>query len=216
MDKYNGKYLAAAIIVKGKYVILRSAFKEDYEQYGCYFPGCKKLKSVSDAKQLTKQLYLKYKLRVVVVGDFLGDVFIKLKKEKTATLYLYKCLLRNDSGLDSDDVIAKLYSPSELSKLKFDVADGYLAQRIMHFHRVYECERKTKTLPLSSQRKILLFYNCLLHYSKKVATQDLIDFAKLQSTNASFNEIRDAFLWIINRSKVSFEKYIKYVNRRKK
>lgn len=209
--EFLNRYLSAAIVVKGKYLLLRSAYKNEFLEQGYYFPGCSEGKD-SNEKTLANQLYLKYKLRITV-EDLIGDVIVKISPRKYGCLYLYRCLLKKDSLLNSTDVIAQLVSPEDFDKIRFDKADGYLAERIRIFHPAYQNQKRVTELSKEERDKVYDYFKCLLFNMNTVTDQDMTDFKHLLLCESDFIRIEQAFNFILKRSHVSYEIYRKKMDK---
>lgn len=201
-------FLAAALIVDGKYLLLRSAYREKFAQQGFYFPGCQMDAKLDDKKQLKNQLYTKYRLQVKV-GKYLGTAVSNIGKRGNCAVHLYKCSLNISNSISAVDIIPCLYKADELVNLKFVPPDGELAMRISIFDKAYR--EVSRITPLSEYDYTLarVYYKCLLYYRDEVEYQDIVDFARLLKSESTIVEIEKAFVYIANKSKISLKDYLK-------
>lgn len=207
-DPNIASYLGGLIVVNDKYLIMRSAEEKDFAKEGYYFPGCKANASLANAKQLKEQLFLKYRLKVVV-GRKIGDVVIKNGVQKYASLELYLCMLAGKTSMNTAGIIPSLVTSLEMQKFVFSKADGYLAQRVIIFDKVYRGIKRVTPLSESEKKESLLLYKSLLDHKKRVFSSDINDFALLLQSESTFEEIINAYTWISKRANISFERYLK-------
>ena len=215
MKKYDNQkghpkclhYLAAAIEVNGKYLLLRSAKANIFASEGYYFPGCLRDEEISPKRFLAFSLYLKYRLKVVV-EYFIGDTVIDLGKNEFACLHLYKCRADNLVSMPVN-IIEDFFSPSIMCKLPMSTADGYLAERLYIFDKAYTGKLRTVPLKKDESLKTILMYKSLLYFQNKVPNQDIVSFARLIKNDSSFDEITTAYNYIANRYKISLQAYLR-------
>ncbi len=208
INKFNcHPYLAAALVVEDKYLVLRSNSREVFAKQGYYFPGCELDKNLDDKKQLKNQLYFKYRLHVKV-GKCLGVGTSQISKRKYCSLYLYRCALSETTTMSTADVYPCLFSAHELPSLKFLPGDDELALRISIFDKVYrEVSRKT-LLNEYDYNLSRLFYKCLVYNRAKIEYQDIADFGRLLKMDSTIEEIEKAFVYISKRADFSLKEYI--------
>ena len=200
-------FLAAALIVDNKYLVLRSASREKFAKQGYYFPGCQMDAKLADRKQLKNQMYTKYRLQVKV-GRYLGRETAKLKGHKYCALHLYRCSLTLSNTITTVDVIPHLFSAEELVNIKLIPPDDLMAKRIAVFDKVYRETSRKVALNEHDYALAKMYYKCLLYYRDKIDYQDIIDFAKLFKADTSISEIEKAFVYISERSHISLKEYI--------
>lgn len=212
--KINNIFLAAAIAIDDKYLLIRNRDPEIFEKYGCYFPGCQNNSSYDKKAYLKEQIKLKYGM-YINVDDFVGDVITKDHNGRHACLYLYKCSFARSPSFENMTAKAGLISIKDFDKIHFDEADGIIAKKLQLFDKVYS-KRFVPFLSRSPEetKKIKVLAGCLNYFKEYVANQDMLDFSSLLKTNATYEEIHKAFNWICSRANIDINEYIKNIERK--
>lgn len=203
-------YLSAAILVKGKYLMLRSADDKAFKEEGYFFPGCHARKKLDKAKLLKEQLYLKYGLRVSV-DQYIGDVLVEKNTDEYFCMYFYQMNLDGVFTLINPNVKYALLTLKQLNKVLLDKGDRVMVERLNIFRHVYNHDMVTIKRSAKEKGILLAFYDSLFRLNDKVARKDIQDFGKLIQSNASLEEIKKAYIWIVKHNNLDLKKYYKYL-----
>lgn len=203
-------YISAAILVKGKYLMLRSADDKTFKEEGYFFPGCHSRNKLDKASLLKEQLYLKYGLRTSV-DQFIGDVLVDKGSNEFICMYFYQMNLDGVFTVVNPNVKYALLTLEQLNKVLLDKGDRVMVERLTLFRHVYNYDMVTIKRSEKEKAILLTFYDTLYRLSDKVARKDIQDFGKLIQTNASMEEIRKAYIWIVKHNNLDLTKYYDYL-----
>lgn len=193
-------YLSCLIFVGNKCLMFRNVDEANFRKYGYFFPGCKRNNKYDDSSLLQAQLKLKYGLDVAISCPIYN--VITKENDKLYCLYLYKGNIDKAPIISNKNVSFSLVDPNDFNRINIDKGDKILLERISKFAKVYQGIFSSEKRPENDIQTILSFYDILLKNKKSIIKQDLIDFKSLIETSASMSEIKNAFDYLISKSKI--------------
>lgn len=196
------RYLAAAICVGGKYLVLISSDPKIAATHGFFFPGAAADPNIDDRVQLQQQLFLKYRISGFT-GEFVGDVLVKISNSKYASLNMYQFNIDRNKQIQLANTKMVFVSPSDFAKTHFSQDDGMLADRLFIFNRLYDKTYVKATLNAKERQVAVAQYKVLLYFQNKITNKDLMDYVALFKAGATLKELFAAYEWICNRSEIS-------------
>ncbi len=204
-------YVCAVIKCQNLYLILRPYKESNLPLTGFFFPGCAVEKQrVPMDILLVGQMKEKYNIDIKITS-YMGCSIVKTPLCEIH-LYAYYCQFIKTPRLNRDLLDYRFVTLSELGNYYLEDNDKIIAERLKHFHRVYDLELPLTRRDLKESKEIWFYIDSLSYFKKRLVKKDYDDLLQLFYLDASLLEIRDAYKWTLRQNDLDYNEYLNHVD----
>ncbi len=214
MRKTNFEHYAAAVIIRGRQLLLiRELEKDDFPSVGFHFPGGKAKSEEQLMPALKEALAMKYGANVKIVDSI--PAIARMVGGKKVVIHGFVCDLLSNFAFPKQHFQSVYADFDRVSSLYVDPLDRKLAEKVIHYYPLYAHKERYRELSEKDKGEAFFYLDSLFYFRSAIPDREISDFSLLIRSDSTIEEIRSAYAWLLDLYGLDVNQYLDVVEYKK-
>ena len=214
MRKTSVEHYAAAVIIRGKQLLLiRELGEDDFPSVGFHFPGGRAKNEEQLLPALRGALMKKYGATAKIVDSI--PAIARMVNGRKVVIHGFVCDLLSNFVFPKKHFKYVYADFDRVSSLYLDPLDRKLAEKVIHFYPLYAHKDRYHQLSEKDKAEAYFYLDSLFYFRSAIPDREISDFSFLIRSESTIEEIRSAYAWLLDLYGLDLNQYLDVVEYKK-